>query len=178
MRDWWFVLAAVIVFVSPLAVADQRDPRLDRLFVILTKTQDAEQAAQMQEEISRIWLDSSSEQVNALMARGLTAVVQGQAPLALAAFDGAIELAPDYAEAWYQRASLRFAIGQFLPAIGDAEQALALEPRHYQALAGLGEIYLLIGDADGALNVFEQALAINPHQPTVRAAADDLRLQT
>ena len=171
----WPALAVLISLAAPTVWADQRDPRLDRLFVVLNKTRDAELAAKAQAEISRIWLESSISEVNKLIARGLAAMDEGDVRSALAAFDAAVELAPDFAEARFQRARVRFATRRYIAAIADAEQALALEPRHFQALVGLGEIYMLIGDTEGALKVFEQALAINPHLSAVRAAAHDLR---
>lgn len=174
-RCLWLALAVLISLAAPTVRADQLDPRLDKLFVILNKTRDAEQAARAQAEIERIWLESPVSGVNRLMAQGFAALSEGDVRSALAKFGAAIELAPEFAEAPFQRARVRFAARRYLEAIADAEQALALEPRHYHALIGLGEIYMLIGDAEGALRVFEQALAINPHLNSVRAAADDLR---
>ncbi|MGB1883528.1 MAG: tetratricopeptide repeat protein [Gammaproteobacteria bacterium] len=78
------------------------------------------------------------------------------------AFDRLVEDYPGFAEAWNQRAILRYLVGDITGSLSDIDQALALEPRHFGALSGRGQCYLRMENYRAALNSFEEALGINP----------------
>ena len=92
------------------------------------------------------------------------------------AFDRAIALKPDYAEAWNRRATLFFNDGKYDEAVADLESAITYEPRHFGALAGLGLNALAEGDYKSALAAYRRAVVVNPGPatrspvPVVRAA--------
>lgn len=79
-----------------------------------------------------------------------------------AALDALVKAAPDYAEAYNQRAILFFKRGDYQKAIADCEAVLRLNPHHFGAAAGLGQCYLKLKKPKAALRAFRQALAINP----------------
>ncbi|MGY5853232.1 MAG: tetratricopeptide repeat protein [Candidatus Thorarchaeota archaeon] len=53
---------------------------------------------------------------------------KGEYEEALAAFTSAIELADDYAHAWFYKGKLHYKLGQYKDAVCCAERALELEP--------------------------------------------------
>ncbi|MBX9585585.1 MAG: HEAT repeat domain-containing protein [Gemmataceae bacterium] len=79
-----------------------------------------------------------------------------------AALDALVKAAPEYAEAYNQRAILFFKRGDYTKAVADCESVLRLNPHHFGAAAGLGQCYLKLKKPKAALRAFRQALAINP----------------
>ena len=82
--------------------------------------------------------------------------------LAIAALDDLIERAPDFPEAFNQRAILYFQLGQFALSARDCTTTLKLEPQHFGAQAGLGQCLLRMRRPRAALRSFLLALRINP----------------
>lgn len=91
---------------------------------------------------------------------------------ARAELDELIREAPEFAEAYNQRAIWFFKRGEFARAIEDCETVLRLNPHHFGAAAGMGQCHLKLNRPRAALRAFRQALAINPDldlHDTVRA---------
>lgn len=128
----------------------------------LKDTTDEAEAASLEEEIWDAWLVSGSPTVDTLMQRGLDYQEQEDNEAARDAFDRAIAILPDYAEAWNRRAVLFFNDGKYDEAIADLETTLQYEPRHFGAWIGLGMIFESVDRPDAALKAYEKALAIHP----------------
>lgn len=169
------IVLAVVVSLSPAALASQTDERLDPLFDRLKTTDSETEAAALTYQIWVIWRQSESDLVNALMAKGLEEMSRRSYEAALATFGEVVEAEPNFAEGWNKRATVFYLMGEYEASVRDIEHTLALEPRHFGALSGLGFIYLTLGDDQAALNAFEAALKINPYLPGARARAEELR---
>ena len=128
----------------------------------LKSTETDEEAASIEEEVWDAWLVSGSPTVDVLMKRGLEFQEKNDLEGARDAFDRAIALRPEYAEAWNRRAVLFFNDGKYDEAIADLESALTREPRHFGAWIGLAMIFESIDRPDAALRAYEKALAIHP----------------
>jgi tetratricopeptide (TPR) repeat protein len=81
---------------------------------------------------------------------------------ARAALDALIADAPEYAEAYNQRAIWLFKRGEYARAVADCETVLRLNPFHFGAAAGMGQCYLKMKKPRAALRAFRQALDLNP----------------
>lgn len=156
---------------------ENADSRLNRLFERLARTDDSLLAGEIEREIWEIWSAPSRPGARILMREGVAAIGQGRTNRALDCFAALVRAAPDYAEAWNKRATLRYLNGDLLGAIADSQRAIAIEPRHFGAMAGLGQIFLQLGDREAALEAFDAALAIHPHLDAIRASANYLRAQ-
>ncbi|MHB8973005.1 MAG: HEAT repeat domain-containing protein [Pirellulaceae bacterium] len=88
-----------------------------------------------------------------------------------------LELAPGFAEAWYQRATAWFQLGDFAQAISDWYQALEHNPYHFVAATAIGNAYLQLHNPVSALESFRRALRLNPDLEHVRAQIAALRRQ-
>lgn len=90
----------------------------------------------------------------------------------LAALDDLVREAPDFAEAYNQRAVVLFRRGDFAKSIADCEATLRLNPYHFGAASGMGQCLLRLNKPKAALRAFRQALEINPDlvnlQETIR----------
>ena len=85
-------------------------------------------------------------------------------------------LEPNWAEAWNQRATVRFLSGDFDGSMADIDRVMKLEPRHFGALTGMGVILQHAGLDKRALEVFGKALEIYPAQPDLKDTVDKLTL--
>lgn len=172
------LLVAALLFAGP-AWAGQDDPRLDPLFERLQGPLDPTEAAIIESEIWNLWLSYTGEvdDVRLLMRQGIAATDARDLERAEGLFAQAIDRAPDFAEAWNRRATVRYMRGDYRGSIADIQATLALEPRHFAALSGLGLCYTALDELERAIAAFEAALAINPHMDSARANIDYLRAQ-
>ncbi len=129
----------------------------------LKTTETEEEAAVLEEEVWDAWLVSGSPTVDVLMQRGLEYQQMENLEAARDAFDRAIAIKPDYAEAWNRRAVLFFNEGKYDEAIADLESAIQNEPRHFGAWIGLAMIFESIERPEAALKAYAKALEIHPH---------------
>ena len=82
---------------------------------------------------------------------------------------------PWIAEAWCQRGTAYYHLGQHDAAIRDCHQALEINPYHFTAAAGMGQCYLLQDNPVAALESFRRALRLNPGLEEVRARVVQLQ---
>src|SRR5690606_12090469 len=69
-----------------------------------------------------------------------------------------IALAPEFAEAYNQRAIASYSLGRFAESAADCRRVLELNPYHFGALNGLAGCYLKLGRTDLALETFRRLL--------------------
>ena len=169
-----FTFVVAVAFMARPIAADQRDPRLDALFDELQSTASAIAARAATTEIWAIWQEVDDPAAARALQRGMRALRLGALDRAEAAFDRAIAARADFAEAWNQRATVRFLDGDLAGSIADIRATLALEPRHFGALSGLGMIYDRLDEPARALESFGAALAVNPHLDGVRERVEAL----
>ena len=170
-----FFGAAILATLPSPAWADQTDGRLDGLFEVLATTSDMEVARAAEAEIWRIWSESGSEEIDALMVEGMVAMSTQRLEDAIALFGQITERAPEFAEGWNKRATAYYLNDDHVASVRDIQRTLVLEPRHFGAISGMGLIFLGRGDEAGALAAFEAVLAIHPGAPGARQRVEVLR---
>jgi len=160
--------------LSP-ALADQKDPRLEKLFTQLKAAKSPEDSQPIEAKIWEIWSQSGDQNVDALMAIGSSALNDEDYNQAYRAFGRVVQLAPDFAEGWNKRATALYMLGRYDDSIKDITTTLKLEPRHFGALSGLGLCNAQLDKEKEALDAFEKALAINPNMPGIRQDAEEMK---
>src|SRR5262249_33457148 len=106
-----------------------------------------------------LWFRADSDENNAELQR----LLQFRQPDQLrAGLDALIARAPDFAEAYNQRAILLFRQEEFQKAIADCERVLKLNPYHFGAQSGLAQCYLNLNKLKLALKAFRKARGIHP----------------
>lgn len=80
---------------------------------------------------------------------------------AIVAYDQAIRLNPQYADAYNDRGVVNLALGNFSEGIKDFEGALQIDPQYSVAYVNLGIVRLNSNDYQQAITNFDQALKIN-----------------
>jgi tetratricopeptide (TPR) repeat protein len=97
----------------------------------------------------------------AYVNRGRAFETSGQPDRALADYDTAIALKPDYYEAYVNRGVLRGETGMFDKAMEDFNRSIALDADNPEAYSNRGIVYALTGQYDTALKDFNTALTLN-----------------
>jgi tetratricopeptide (TPR) repeat protein len=97
---------------------------------------------------------------------------------ALAGLDNLIQKAPEFAEAFNQRAILAFRLKQFERSVSDCQRVLKLNPYHFGAQAGMAQCLMHLHRPKAALRAFRNALRTHPHMEgiaeTIRALENAL----
>jgi len=93
------------------------------------------------------------------------------------AYDQASQLideAPQFAEAWNQRAIACYRLGRYEEAANDCQQTLELNPFHFAAALGMAHCYLDLGEGVAALDCFRRAFDLNPNLDAIRSQIEYL----
>jgi tetratricopeptide (TPR) repeat protein len=93
---------------------------------------------------------------------------------ALAGLDALIKKAPEFAEAYNQRAIRYFQRKEYQRSIADCEKVLELNPYHFGAQSGMAQCFMHLRKAKSALKAYREAYRINPNLEGVEAAIRDL----
>ena len=152
----------------------ERERMLADLYALLATADDEDSAKAVSEAIERIWAHSGSATIDVLMERASKALATKNYDLAVKLLDYAVDLAPDYAEAWNRRAYVHFMREDIERALGDLRRTLALDPSHFKALEGLAQILKEIGQKKAALKAFKQLLDVHPYTAGAKQALDEL----
>ncbi len=148
---------------------------LGKLFAALATMEDEALAMKVTVTIEKIWRLPGGDTVNLLVDRAINAANTNNADLALKLLDSAVDLAPDYAEAFSRRAFVHYMKGDKERAVGDLRRVLALEPNHFKALEGLAKILQEAGQKKGALKAYEELHKINPNTAGAKTTIEILK---
>lgn len=154
-----------------------RRQTLDDLYAKLAAAKDEQTAKSLASLIQAVWARSGSDTVNLLIARAAQAVGHHDFRLALRVLDQVVELQPNWAEGWNQRASVRLLAGDTNGAMADVDHVLKLEPNQFVALNNLAAILQRTGFDKRALQVYRRELTIYPHQPELEQLIETLSSQ-
>ena len=86
----------------------------------------------------------------------------GRTSEALANYDKARQVKPDYAMAYYNKAELLLRMGETVAALEAFDQALRIAPDYFKALRGKGDALVKAGRSDAAIALYREALALQP----------------
>lgn len=124
-----------------------------------------------------IWFRCGAPEANAELAFGTDCLSDRRYECAFDHFNRALEISPDFAEVYNQRAIALYLQERYADSASDCRRAVELMPCHFGAWAGLGHCHAHMGRLCEALSAYEQALEINPHLDCVRQAVEELRKQ-
>lgn len=122
-----------------------------------------------------IWFRLGTPQANHELARGALALNRRDLAHAIGHFDRAIELCPDFAEAYNQRAIALYLLERHEPCIQDCRKAVQLMPIHFGAWSGMGHCHVALRRFDEAIACYTKALEINPHLNCLKQSIEELR---
>src|SRR5262245_10677243 len=129
---------------------------------------DGARASRAAAALWEMWCRSGRSDVDALLAEGIEAMEGQRLRVAAGIFDRLVALAPDFAEAWNKRATVRYLLREWAPSIGDCSETLARKPQHFGGPSGQGLCHLALGQHREAAALFRRALEVYPHLPAAR----------
>ena len=119
--------------------------------------------------------DSSRFQRRRLVNLGGALSRQGNGAAAASAFDRALALDPDSAEAYNGRGVLMSEQNRTAEAIAAFTKALEINPALVHVYSNRGRAYAVSGNLDAAIRDFEQILSLDPGNASAAAAIDALK---
>src|SRR5205085_9316521 len=119
----------------------------------------------------RIWLRADTEANTQELQRVMRLRNRDEA---LTGFDALIRKAPEFAEAYNQRAVLLFKLKEYQRSVIDCEKALKLNPCHFGALAGMAQCFMNMRKPRMALKSFRESYRLNPNLHVVEQAIREL----
>jgi tetratricopeptide (TPR) repeat protein len=129
---------------------------------------DPARAAAAAERLWALWHRSGDPGIDALMHEGIVAMQRQEYPAAETLFTQIITLAPDFAEGWNKRATVRYMAKSYEASIADCEQTLARNPNHFGALSGQGLCHMALEQFREAAALFRRTLEVHPHLDSAR----------
>jgi tetratricopeptide (TPR) repeat protein len=129
---------------------------------------DRARAAQAAAALWEIWCRSGVPEVDRLFRDGVAAMESRDLPRAENLFSQIIEIAPDFAEGWNKRATVRYLVEDYAGAIADCEETIRRKPRHFGALSGQGLCHVALGQMREAADLFRRCLEVYPHLTAAR----------
>ena len=108
------------------------------------------------ESVSPRWSAPATTPAEDEYAKGMRAKRAKEWSVAGAAFRKAVELKPDFPEAWNELGYAYRHLGNYPESVKAYDEALRLKPRFPEALEYLGEAYVKMGRLDDARKVLER----------------------
>ena len=162
MTKFFYIITFLLLIGFP-ANSENKTDELDKLFLKLKKEQNITVASKIESKIWKLWTTHPSEpSLTELLAEGSYYMSQNQLSSAHEIFSKAIELDPDWAEAWNKRATVLYLMGNYDLSQNDIDMVLSLEKRHFGALAGQGLVNIQLKNYEKAIRSYEQAQEIYP----------------
>ena len=157
------ILSIIILFLSTITVsANDRNFKLDKLFLELKKNIPSLSSG-IAQQIWMLWSTHPTDQkLTSLLDEGSRLVQDQQLNRAIDVFTEAIELDPNWAEAWNKRATVFYMVGEFQKSQKDIDKVLKLEKRHFGALAGQGLVNIQLRNYEKAIKSYQMAQEIYP----------------
>jgi tetratricopeptide (TPR) repeat protein len=121
-----------------------------------------------------IWFRLGSIESNHELCRGTQAINRGEYDHATCCFTHAIEIDPTFAEAYNQRAIVKYLQERYDESLEDCARAVELMPCHFGAWSGMGHCHAHMGRMNEALECYEKALSINPGLTGIRQVVGEL----
>ncbi len=98
--------------------------------------------------------------------RGYAAGISGNANDAVDAYSKAIEVNPQYVEAYNNRGNIYASLGNHNQAIKDFNKTIELDPQYAYAYSNRGAAYKILGDFKQAIDDHNKAIELNPQNAT------------
>jgi tetratricopeptide (TPR) repeat protein len=166
-------LVLLLLLTPAIAVAAQKPPaqtpqqKLNQLFGDLKQAQDSDDAKDIEQRISNIFLASGSSTVDLLMVRAQAALAADKLDVARKLIQSVTIISPNYAEGWHRLAALQAQAKDDRGAMLSLQKVITLNPRHFTAYAELGSFLEDYGDKPGALKLYRKALALDPKMENI-----------
>lgn len=161
-------VASTPVAAQPTYLTSDRLTERAALFEALAVAPNPLAGRLVADRIWRFWMTGPTRDMTARLSAAMLELQSGQYVAAEEALTAIVSEAPEFSEAWNQRAIVRFTVGDYAGSLDDIEQVLAVEPSHFGALAGRARILFALGREAEAQAALFRAVEIHPWIPERR----------
>ena len=162
MKKFFYFITFILLTNFP-AISENNTDKLNELFLKLETEQNIITASKIESKIWKLWTTHPSEPtLTELLAEGSYYMSQNQLANAHEMFSKAIELDPNWAEAWNKRATVLYLMGKYELSQNDIDKVLSLEERHFGALSGQGLVQSALKNYQLAIDSYIEAHKIYP----------------
>ena len=176
MKKFLYFITFILLTNFP-AISENKTDQLNELFLKLETEQNIIIASKIESKIWKLWTTHPSEPtLTELLAEGSYYMSQNQLSNAHEMFSKAIELDPDWAEAWNKRATVLYLMGKYELSQNDIDKVLSLEERHFGALSGQGLVQTALQNYQKAIDSYIEAHKIYPAMETPLIMIEKLNL--
>ena len=140
----------------------------EREALVALRDADPTRVAQAEAALWAMWCHADVPEVDKLFGEGVAAMERQDLDEAERIFGRITARAPDFAEGWNKRATVRYLRGDYTGAIADCEETLARKPHHFGALSGQGLCHIALGQFHEAAGLFRRTLAVHPQLAAAR----------
>ena len=153
----------LLIFFGISNAKDNNISQLDKLFDQLKGTASSINAKEIENKIWKLWTTHPSEaSLTNLLAKGSYYMSKNELTSAHNVFSKAIELDPNWAEAWNKRATVLYLMGNYELSQKDIDEVLKLEKRHFGALSGQGMVQTALKNYQKAIDSYIEAHKVYP----------------
>ena len=172
------ILSIIILFLSTITVsANDRNIELDKLFLELKKNIPSLSSG-IAQQIWVLWSTHPTDQkLTSLLDEGSRLVIDQQLNRAIDVFTEAIELDPNWAEAWNKRATVLYLMGKYELSQLDINKVLQIEKRHFGALTGQGLVQIALKNYEKAIDSYIEAHKIHPYMKSPMIMIEKLQIE-
>jgi Flp pilus assembly protein TadD len=129
---------------------------------------DTSRAGQAEAALWAMWCRSGRRELDRQLTEAVAAMERRDLGGAERLLTSLVEAAPEWAEAWNKRATVRYLAADYDGSIADCRETLGRKPHHFGALAGQGLCHMALSQFGPAAAMFRRALAVHPHLEAVR----------
>jgi tetratricopeptide (TPR) repeat protein len=122
-----------------------------------------------------VWFRLGTPCANRCLARATQSMDLCDFPAAQDFITRALELSPNFPEAYNQRAILHYLNERYDESLADCRRTVALMPQHFGAWAGMGHCYAHLSQPGCVFRSYQRAVSINPNLEGVRQALYQIR---
>ena len=172
------ILTVIILFLSTTTLnANDRDVELDKLFLELKKNIPS-LSSEIAQQIWMLWSTHPTDQkLTSLLDEGSRLVQDQKLNRAIDVFTEAIELDPNWAEAWNKRATVLYLMGRYELSQSDINKVLQIEKRHFGALTGQGLVQIALKNYEKAIDSYIEAHKIHPYMKSPMIMIQKLQIE-
>ena len=157
----------IFFLFSSSLLADDNKKEIDKLFVQLKSALNFENSKKIEDKIWDLWTTHPTKNnLTKLLADGSSAMMDNKLDAAYDKFTEVIELDPNWAEAWNNRATVLYLMGKYELSQADIDKVLLIEKRHFVALTGQGLVQTALKYYQKAIDSYIEAHKVYPAMET------------
>jgi len=155
---------AAVISLGILGSFDQSNTALGRAL----SDRDMAVRSMAEDALWAIWFRADTPEHNHILDTVRLAIGREQLVQAEMLVTRLIAAAPNFAEAYNQRAIIYFHQGRFAESVQDCQRALSRNPYHFGAVSGMAQCQLQLKRPHDALKSLRRALKLQPYHTSLR----------